>query len=83
MFPHHFTQRQVFFSDADRRQYLLFLGEEAVANGLDVWAYCLMTNHVHRIATPRAETAAARAIGRTHLRYSQYLNRRRNRCGHL
>jgi putative transposase len=86
--PHHFTQRgnnrqQVFFGDADRRQYLAFLAEETAANGLDIWAYCLMTNHVHLIATPRDETAAARAIGRTHFRYSQYLNRRRHRCGHL
>ncbi len=86
--PHHFTQRgnnrqQVFFSDPDRRQYLAFLAEESAANHLELWAWCLMTNHVHLIATPRHETAAARAIGRTHFRYSQYLNRRRGRCGHL
>lgn len=86
--PHHFTQRgnnrqPVFFSDADRRQYLAFLAEEAAAHHLNIWVYCLMTNHVHLIASPRHELAAARAIGRTHFRYSQYLNRRRDRCGHL
>jgi putative transposase len=86
--PHHFTQRgnnrqQVFYNDADRRQYLVYLAEETAAHGLHLWAWCLMTNHVHLIATPREETAAARAIGRTHFRYSQYLNRRRDRCGHL
>ena len=86
--PHHFTQRgnnrqQVFFNDADRARYLTLLAAEAAAHGLQLWAWCLMTNHVHLIATPGNEAAAARAIGRTHFRYSQYLNRRRNRCGHL
>ncbi len=56
-YPHHITQRgvrsmDVFHSDEDRRQYLQFLSEEAARFGVDILAWCLMTNHVHFIAVP-------------------------------
>ena len=86
--PHHVTQRgnnrqDVFFADDDRRVYLDLLGEQCVREKVDVLAYCLMTNHVHLVATPEAEAALGRAVGRTHFRYTQYVNRLHERCGHL
>jgi hypothetical protein len=42
-----------------------------------------MTNHVHVVAIPHAEDALAKAVGRTHFRYSQYINRCHERSGHL
>jgi putative transposase len=85
---HHITQRgnnrqDVFFVDEDRRVYLRLLAEEAARHHLEVLGYCLMTNHVHVVAIPRAEDALAKGIGRTHFRYSQYLNRFHRRSGHL
>ena len=55
--PHHLTQRgnyrqQVFYTDADDVCYLEFLWQYAVQYGLEIWAYCLMPNHVHLIAVP-------------------------------
>ena len=85
---HHITQRgnnrqDVFFVDDDRRVYLEMLQEQAGKYGLELSGYCLMSNHVHLIATPHTEDALAKAIGRTHFRYTQYVNRLHKRSGHL
>ena len=48
-----------------------------------VLAYCLMTNHVHFIARPGTRGFVAVLFGRSYGRYSQALNIRRGRCGHL
>ena len=86
--PHHVTQRgnnrqDVFFVDDDRQAYLALLKEHADGFGLQVLGYCLMTNHVHIVATPLGEDSLAKAIGRTHFRYTQWINRLHGRSGHL
>lgn len=86
--PHHVTQRgnnqqKVFFSDAHRRLYLDFLKTYSDQFGLEIGAYCLMSNHVHLVATPTSADALARAVGRTNFRYAQQLNRMLKRSGHV
>ena len=86
--PCHITQRgnnqqDVFFVDDDRRAYLELLQKAAQQFGLAVHGYCLMTNHMHLVATPVREDSLAKAIGRTHLAYAQYVNRLHGRSGHL
>jgi putative transposase len=86
--PHHVTQRgnngqDVFFFDQDRRAYLDVLKEQSGRFGLVVHAYCLMDNHVHLVVTPAAEDSLAKAIGRTNLYYTRYINRLYARRGHL
>jgi putative transposase len=51
--------------------------------GVEVWAYCLMTNHVHLIAVPERESALARGIGEAHRRYTRAINFRENWRGYL
>jgi putative transposase len=85
---HHIVQRgnnrqDVFFVDDDRRFYLQRLAEQSKRFGLKVSGYCLMTNHVHLIVTPRDAEALAKAIGRTHFVYAQYVNRLHGRIGHV
>ena len=85
---HHVTQRgnnrqDVFFVDDDRRVFLSFLAEAAERFELVVDGYCLMTNHVHLIVTPRHETSLAEALKRTNQLYAQYVNRFHGRSGHL
>jgi putative transposase len=86
--PHHITQRgnnrqDVFFVDDDRRAYLALLNAQSERFGLSVLGYCLMANHVHIVAVPSAAESLARAIGRTHFLYTQYINRLHRRSGHL
>ena len=63
--------------------YLRLLREESERHGLSVDAYCLMTNHLHLVATPASEDSLAKASGRTYFRYTQYVNRLDGRSGHL
>jgi putative transposase len=61
----------VFQTDEDRRCYLQFLGEEAGRFGVEILAWCLMTNHVHFIAVPKKADSLARAFGEAHRRYTR------------
>jgi len=86
--PHHVTQRgnnrcQVFFSDNDRRFYLLALMKYQRKCGVAVWGYCLMDNHVHVIAVPERAESLARCFAGTNLVYTQYINRGQRRSGRL
>jgi putative transposase len=64
----------VFESDAEREQYLAFVAEETCRFDVGILAWCLMTNHVHFIATPKTETGLARAFGEAHRRYTRMKN---------
>ena len=79
-YPHHVTQRgvrsmEVFHGDRDRRLYLFFVQEETGRFGVEVLAWCLMSNHVHFIAVPPEESALARAFGAAHRRYTTMKNK--------
>ena len=85
---HHVTQRgnnrqDVFFVDEDREVYLKYLLDASGRFGLRIEGYCLMTNHVHLVATPYYETSLAEAMKRTNQLYAQYVNRMHRRSGHL
>jgi putative transposase len=86
--PHHVTQRgnrrqRTFFSDADYWLYLRIAGEAFRAAGVEIWAYCLMPNHVHLIAVPSTEPSLATAVSDTHKRYTRAINRREAWTGYL
>lgn len=86
--PHHVTQRgnrrqRTFFRDGDYRAYLQIAAEAFREAAVEVWAYCLMPNHVHLIATPRDPEGLAQAVGATHLRYTRMVNRREGWTGYL
>ncbi len=86
--PHHVTQRgnrrqQTFFCDADYRTYLDLMAEWCGRCGVEIWAYCLMPNHVHLIATPETVEGLRRAIGEAHRRYTRHVNRREDWRGYL
>ncbi len=49
----------------------------------EVWAYCLMDNHVHLIVVPKTEESLSQAIGETHKLYTRMINFRQKCRGHL
>jgi putative transposase len=86
--PHHVIQRgnrrqRTFFGDRDYEAYLNIAAATFREAEVEVWAYCLMPNHVHLIAVPRREEALAAAVGRTHLRYTRMINAREGWTGYL
>jgi putative transposase len=86
--PHHVTQRgnrreTTFFEDADYGLYRDLLGVAAAKAGAEIWAYCLMPNHVHVIVTPTDADGLRRTFGDLHRRYTGYVNARNRWTGHL
>ena len=86
--PHHVTQRgnrrmATFFRDEDYHAYLALMDEWCRKCGVEIWAYCLMLNHVHLVAVPETEEGLRRGIGEAHRRYSRMINFRENWRGHL
>lgn len=87
-YPHHVTQRgnrglETFLDDADYALYRALLAERCDEAGVEVWAYCLMPNHVHLILVPPDPDGLRAALGETHRRYTRYLNLREGLQGHL
>ena len=85
-YPHHITQRgnnrqDVFYVDDDRRVYLSLLQDQSAKYHLTIQGWCLMDNHIHLIATPAKEESLAKALGRTHFLYTQYINRFHGKLG--
>jgi putative transposase len=86
--PHHVTQRgnrrlSTFFSNEDYQAYIALMSEWCQKCNVEIWAYCLMPNHVHLIAVPESEDGLRRGIGEAHRRYSRMINFRENWRGHL
>lgn len=46
------------------------MGYELNRYGIEVLAWCLMTNHTHLIVVPNDATVLSRAIAEAHRRYS-------------
>src|SRR3989337_4593233 len=86
--PHHLTQRgnrrqETFFCEEDYRTYIRLVAEWCREYKVDVWAYCLMPNHVHMIVVPETENGLRRAIGEAHRLYTRHINFREGWRGHL
>ncbi len=86
--PHHLTARgnrrsNIFEDDTDRRVYLQQLQKYCVKARVRVFAYCLMTNHVHLVAVPTTADSLERVMRPLQTSYSLYFNRRQGYSGRL
>jgi putative transposase len=86
--PHLVTQRgnrgqPTFFGAEDYAAYVELMAQWCEQRGVEVWAYCLMPNHVHLIAVPESEDSLRLAIGEAHRRYTRRVNSREGWRGHL
>ena len=77
------NQRQVIFrSDADRKYYLEQLEQYRQRYGFRVYAYVLMSNHVH-LLIQTGEAALSRIMQGLQLKYTRYYNSKYKKVGHL
>ncbi len=86
--PHHVTQRgnggaRTFFSDEDFALYRDLLAAACRDAGVEVWAWCLMPNHVHLVLVPSDHDGLRRALASVHRRYAGIIHARRRRTGHF
>jgi len=86
--PHHVTQRgngraRTFFGDEDYALYRDLLASHCRAAEVEIWAWCLMPNHVHLILVPSDPDGLRRALSRVHRAYAGVIQARRKRTGHF
>jgi len=86
--PYHVVQhgnnREACFIEPDDYLHSLELWKETTRRyGLAVHAYCLMTNHVHFLASPAKKNSLSKVMKVTGSRYAQYVNRKYQRTGTL
>jgi len=87
-FPHHVSQRgnrgaDVFLDAEDRERYLSVASHYARRHGVDIWAYCLMSNHVHFVMLPHTPDSLARTLRDAQRSHAVYLNQKLGQRGHL
>lgn len=85
---HHITQRgnnrqTVFRDDQDRELYVRLLRHRSRRHGVEILAWCLMTNHVHLVLVPQDARGLSKVVGETHWIHAQAFNKRHARVGHL
>jgi REP-associated tyrosine transposase len=77
------NQRQAIFRrDADRKYYLERLEQYRQRLGFKVYAYVLMSNHVHMLIET-GRVPLSRIMQGLQLRYTGYFNKKYNKVGHL
>jgi putative transposase len=76
------NRRQIFNSPADYEKFLSLLAVQKIKLPFFLYAYCLMSNHVH-LLIERQASAVGRIMHRLLTGYAQYYNRRYRRVGHL
>ena len=86
--PHHIRHRGnrrcvIFWDDIDRKIYLRMLREQCIKVALRIWAYALMTNHIHLVAVPLTAGSLAVVMKNVHSAYADYFNTRYGYLGHL
>ncbi len=86
--PHHVTQRgvrrmDIFLEDDDYRKYISMISKSCQKTGTEIWAYCLMPNHVHFVMVPADEDGLRATLGEAHRQYTRMINIREDCIGHL
>ncbi|MBI3597464.1 MAG: transposase [Nitrospirae bacterium] len=87
-YPHHVIQRgnnrqAVFFTDNDYRFFLECLREAKGKYSCRIYAYVLMTNHVHLLVDPEKADNLGRFMQSVGRRYVRYINQTYRRTGTL
>jgi putative transposase len=87
-YPYHIVQRgnnrEACFIEPENYQYYLELWQECSNRyAVMVHAYCLMTNHIHFLATPQYQSSISSVMKVVGSRYAQYFNRKYKRTGTL
>lgn len=75
-------KRNIFYEDEDRTRFLDTLRVKKVENEFEMYAYCLMNNHVHLLIKEHTNSIA-RVMKCINVSYAFYFNKKYNRVGHL
>ena len=78
------NNREACFVEPENYEFYLDLWKDVSRRyRVNVHSYCLMTNHIHFLATPETETGLSNTSKVVGSRYAQYMNKRYRRTGVL
>jgi putative transposase len=77
------NRQVVFHNDSDKLKYYTLLRELKEENGIDVFHYCLMDNHVHAILFLNPENTVSKFMKQVNLSYFHYYRKLYGYFGHL
>ena len=76
------ARQDIFHSPEDHEKFLALLEKQKARFSFFLYAYCLMTNHIHLLIERRSDAIGV-IMQRLLTAYSQYYNRKYRRFGHL
>lgn len=87
-YAHHIVQRGhnrqvVFAEEADFERYVAALRRYSLEFGVRVYAWCLMTNHIHLLLCPSDSSGLSKLMKRLADRQTRYHNQLESRTGSL
>lgn len=77
------NREPIFFADADYRRYLKLLSEAKQRYGCQLFAYALMTNHVHLMVQTGSTHPISKFMQLVNTAYTVYMNWKYQRVGHI
>ena len=77
------NRQDVFLDDGDRIAFLDALTNARRRYPFDLFAYCLMTNHVHLVLRPGPDQSIGRIMQSVTVAHTRRHHRRRNSSGHV
>jgi len=85
---YHVTQRgnyrqNIFEDEEDKQMYMDCFYDYCLEYGMKVFAWCLMSNHVHFIVESEKGNSLSKVFQLTNMRYSHYFNKKKRARGHL
>ncbi len=75
-------QQAIFYDDQDRLEYLKRIKRYKKEHGFLIYAYTLMTNHIH-LLIETSKSPISKIMQVINLTYTQYFNRKYMKVGHL
>ncbi len=75
-------KRDIFIVEEDYEKFLSYIEKAKEKRDFSIFAFCLMTNHVH-LLIKEGDEEIGNTIRRINVGYAQYHNRRYGRTGHL
>lgn len=76
------NKQRIFEEDQDYQKFLYALQDQKEKSGYEVYAYCLMSNHIHLLLREGRE-ALGTSFRRIASKYVQWYNQKYDRVGHL
>ncbi len=76
------NRQDIFYDDDDFQQFLEIVGQKKTDNQYVLYAYCLMSNHVHLLIQEHTDNIS-RIMSRIGSSYAWWYNRKYDRSGHV